>query len=134
MKKLLLTIGLLFSGYVQAQEYIDDSKFEDAIHEKSAFGDDETSIVVIEFWAQFNDANSFKDWDKVKGITHYYRVDISKAPEAKKDYRIRMAPTIIIFKDGVDEEYFKAGLDLECPVDLEELQEAIDEVKKASQF
>ena len=134
MKKLLLTIGLLFSGYVQAQEYIDDSKFEDAIHEKSAFGDDETSIVVIEFWAQFNDANSFKDWDKVKGITHYYRVDISKAPKAKKDYRVRMAPTIFIFKDGIKEESFKAGLDLECPVDLTELQETIDELKKSSQF
>lgn len=134
MKKILLIIGLLLAGYVQAQEYIDDSKFDDAIHEKSAFGDDESSIIVIEFWAQFNEANAFPDWDKVQGITHYYRVDISKAPKAKKDYRIRMAPTLIIFKDGVDEEYFKAGLDLECPVDLEELQEAINDVKKASQF
>ena len=45
-----------------------------------------------------------------------------------------MAPTLIIFKDGIKEETFKAGLDLECPVDLEELQETIDELKKASQF
>ena len=45
-----------------------------------------------------------------------------------------MAPTIIIFKDGVAEESFKAGLDLECPVDLEELQEAIEEVKTADKF
>ena len=45
-----------------------------------------------------------------------------------------MAPTIIIFKDGVAEESFKAGLDLACPVDLDELQEAIDEVKLAGAF
>ena len=45
-----------------------------------------------------------------------------------------MAPTLIIFKDGIKEVVFKAGLDLECPVDLDELQEAIDELKKASQF
>jgi len=45
-----------------------------------------------------------------------------------------MAPTIIIFKDGVAEESFKAGLDLECPVNLEELQEAIEEVKTAGAF
>ena len=134
MKKFILMIGLLLSGYVQAQEYIGDSKFDDAIHEKSAFGDDETSIIVIEFWAQFNDANSFKDWNKLKNITHYYRVDIANAPKAKKDYRVRMAPTIIIFKDGVDQKYCKAGIDLECPVDLRELQEAIDDVKTASQF
>ncbi len=29
---------------------------------------------------------------------------------------------------------YKAGLDLECPVDLQELQEHIDELKSASQF
>ena len=64
----------------------------------------------------------------------YYRVDIAKAPKAKKEYRIRMAPTIIIFKDGINEESFKAGLDLECPVSLDELQEAIEEVKTAGAF
>ena len=45
-----------------------------------------------------------------------------------------MAPTIIIFKDGVNEESFKAGLDLECPVNLSELQDTIQEVKEASAF
>ena len=47
---------------------------------------------------------------------------------------IGMAPTLIIFKDGINEESFKAGLDLECPVTLEELQEAIEEVKTAGSF
>ncbi len=45
-----------------------------------------------------------------------------------------MAPTLIIFKDGIPEEKFKAGLDLTCPVTLTELQSAIEGVKKASQF
>ena len=45
-----------------------------------------------------------------------------------------MAPTLIILKDGVAEESFKAGLDLECPVDLPELLDAIKEVKEASAF
>ena len=77
---------------------------------------------------------TFKDWDKVKNITHYYRIDISKAPNAKKEYKVRMAPTIIVFKDGIKEEVYKAGLDLECPVTLDELQEHIDELKLGSQF
>tara|TARA_A200000159_G_C7321865_1_gene339220 strand:+ start:1517 stop:1963 length:447 start_codon:yes stop_codon:yes gene_type:complete len=135
MKKLLsfvLFFGLCFSSY--GQDYITDKEFEDAIHEKSPFGDDEVSIIIVEFWAKFNDANAFKDWDKLEGVTHYYRCDIAVSPNAKKDYRVRMAPTLIIFKDGIKEETFKAGLDLECPVDLEELQETIDELKKASQF
>ena len=45
-----------------------------------------------------------------------------------------MAPTLIVFLDGTKEDDFKAGLDLECPVTLEELQESIDEAKKSSQF
>ena len=133
MKKLffILLLSLPFSLF--SQNWADDSNFDDIINETSAFGDDEANIVVVEFWAKFNEANAFADFDKIQGAK-YYRVDLAKAPNAKKEYRVRMAPTIIIFKDGVKEEDFKAGLDLECPVDLDELQEAIEEVKKAGQF
>ena len=132
-KNIILFIFLLLNYVGYSQEYIDDSNFEDKINQKSAFDDDETNIVVVEFWAKFNEVNAFSDLDKVEGVT-YYRVDIAKAPDAKKKYRIRMAPTLIIFKDGINEESFKAGLDLECPVTLDELNEAIEEVKKAGQF
>ena len=116
-----------------SQEWADDSTIDDILNSQNAFGDDETSIVVLEFWAAFNEANAFADWDKLQDV-QYYRVDIGKAAKAKKEYRVRMAPTIIIFRNGVAEESFKAGLDLECPVDLEELQEAIEEVKTANAF
>jgi hypothetical protein len=45
-----------------------------------------------------------------------------------------MAPTLIIFKDGIKEVVFKAGLDLVLPADLNEIQEAINEINKASKF
>tara|TARA_Y100001937_G_C6983046_1_gene268613 strand:+ start:157 stop:561 length:405 start_codon:yes stop_codon:yes gene_type:complete len=134
MKKMLFLLMLLLSGSTFGQDWITDDDFDEKISNKSAFGDDEMSIVIVEFWAKFNDANAFQDWDKVKGITNYYRIDIAKAPNAKKEYRIRMAPTIIVFKDGIKEEMYKAGLDLECPVTLDELQEHIDEIKTSSQF
>ena len=133
MKKVLFILLLFLPFLNNAQEFIDDSNFDDKINEQSAFGDDESTIVVIEFWAKFNEANAFADWNKLEGVK-YYRVDIAKAPAAKKEYRVRMAPTIIIFKDGINEESFKAGLDLECPVTLDELIEAIEEVKTANQF
>ena len=133
MKKLffILLLSLPFSLF--SQDWADDSNFDDVINSTSAFGDDESTIVVVEFWAKFNEANAFEDFDKVTGAK-YYRVDLAKAPKAKKEYRVRMAPTIIIFKDGINEESFKAGLDLECPVTLDELMEAIEEVKTANQF
>ena len=124
-------LALPFASF--SQTWADDSSLEDILNSQSAFGDDETSIVVVEFWEKFNEANAFSDWNKLQGV-QYVRVDIAKAAKAKKEYRIRMAPTIIIFKDGVAEESFKAGLDLACPVDLDELQEAIEEVKLAGAF
>ena len=133
MKKVILILLLYLPTVSFAQEFIDDSNFDNTISNQSAFGDDESTIVIIEFWAKFNEVNAFQDWNKVEGAK-YYRVDLAKAPKAKKEYRVRMAPTLIIFKDGINEESFKAGLDLECPVTLEELQDAIDEVKKAGQF
>ena len=133
MRNLILILLLALPFSLFSQDWADDSTLDDILNSKSAFGDDESQIVVIEFWAKFNEVNAFPDWDKVDGVK-YYRVDIAKAPKAKKEYRVRMAPTLIIFKDGIAEESFKAGLDLECPVDLEELQEAIEEVKTAGAF
>jgi len=127
-------VFFLLSTAAYGQSYLDYNKFEEKVLSKSAFGDDETSIIVIEFWAAFNDANAFQSAGQLKNISAYYRIDISKYPESKKDYRVRMTPTIIVFKDGEEQEKFKAGLDLLCPVTLDELQETIDDANSASKF
>ena len=129
----LLTFNLYSQEEVPLEYWIDDSNFENKINEKEAFGSNLEQTVVVEFWAKFNEANCFGDWDKLEDVV-YYRVDIAKAPQAKKKYKVRMAPTLIIFKGGVKETVFKAGLDLVLPADLDEIQEAINEVNKASQF
>jgi hypothetical protein len=45
-----------------------------------------------------------------------------------------MTPSLLIFKNGVLEKSYKAGLDLLLPTNLEELQEDINNINKASQF
>jgi len=133
---LLLTLitNILFAQVdVPAKYWIEDSNFEEKINENHTFGDDDKLPVIVEFWASFNAANCFADWDKIKNAI-YYRVDIAKAPNVKKEYRIRMAPTIILFKGGVKEDMWKAGLDLMLPASLSDIQEAIDEANTASRF
>ena len=131
---LTLITNILFAQVdVPAKYWIEDSNFEEKINENHAFGDDDKLPVIVEFWASFNAANCFAEWDKIKNAI-YYRVDISKAPNAKKEYRIRMAPTIILFKGGVKEDMWKAGLDLMLPANLNDIQEAVDEVNTASRF
>lgn len=138
MKKLTLILTLipflLFSqSDVPDEFWINDSNFEETIGGNSAFGDDNQETILIEFWAKFNEENCFADWKKIENAK-YYRVNIAEAPEAKKKYRVRMAPTLVIFKSGVKEEMWKAGLDLLLPATLKEIQDAINEVNNASKF
>jgi thiol-disulfide isomerase/thioredoxin len=136
MKNLIL---FLISALAYAQSdvpekyWIDDSNFEDVVGNNNAFGDDNNETIVVEFWAKFNEANCFNEWKQIKDAS-YYRVDISKAPQAKKKYRVRMVPTVLVFKSGSMEKIFKAGLDLTLPVGLAEIQEAINEINLASNF
>ena len=136
MKNLILLLipFITFSQVDVPEKYwIDDSNFEDTISNDNAFGDDNNETIVIEFWAKFNEANCFNEWKQIKNAS-YYRVDISKAPQAKKKYRIRMVPAVLVFKSGSMEKIFKAGLDLTLPVGLAEIQEAINEINLASNF
>ena len=126
---LLFLISL--SGF--SQEWITDDNFDSKINQRQAFGDDQTMPVIVEFYAKFNDANKFNEWDKLENVI-YYRADIAVCPVAKKKYKVRMAPTLIIFKDGIKQTVFKAGLDLELPANLNQIQEAVNEVNTASQF
>jgi hypothetical protein len=127
----LILLLLCFNAY--GQDWITDKDFDSKINERSAFGNDQTLPVVIEFWAEFNDGNKFVDWNKLTNVV-YYRADISKCPAAKKKYKVRMVPTLIIFKEGIKEKMFKAGLDLMLPAELNEIQEAVNEINTASKF
>ena len=126
---IFLSLNVYAQSDVPDEYWVDDAGFDEAI-KGNAF--EEKDIVVVEFWAEFNKENCFAEWADLD--VPYYRVDIAKAPLAKKKYRVRMPPTLIIFKDGLKTKTWKAGLDLLIPVDLEKVQEAIDEINKASKF
>jgi|TARA_Y100000033_G_C2707847_1_gene91827 thiol-disulfide isomerase/thioredoxin len=136
MKNLILILftTVTFSqSEVPSKYWINDDDFEDKIAGVSAFGDNNEETIVVEFWAEFNKDNCFDDWNKIEDAL-YYRVDVAQAPKAKKEYRVRMVPTILIFKNGSVEESFKAGLDLELPTDLTEIQDAVDKINEQSKF
>lgn len=133
MKAFLLTlITLLVTTSLYGQSWVTDETITEAISSHSGF-DDHDEVVIIEFYAEFNKQNAFKDREKLSGVT-YYMCDIAKAPQSKKQYKVRMAPTILVFLDGSVVLQYKAGLDLECPVTLAELEKSIAEVQKESQY
>ena len=141
MKNLLFLLvaipSLLFGQQDVPEKYwLDDSNYEDVINGKSAFGDDENKVIVVEYWAKFNEANCYPHWKELANDPDidYYRVNIADAPAATKKYRVRMAPTIFIILDGIIETKFKAGLDLEFPADKSDVEEAIQEAQSSDKF
>ena len=125
----ILSLDAYAQSDVPDKYWVTDRDFNEAIN---GDGFEEKNIVVVEFWAEFNKENCFNECEQLE--VPYYRVNITEAPEAKKKYRVRMAPTIIIFNQGSKEKVFKAGLDLLLPTDLSEIQESIIEINKASKF
>ena len=131
----LMPLILLGQQDVPENYWLDDSNYEEVVNGNSAFGDDDNKVIVVEYWAKFNEINCYTNWKDLadRPDVDYYRVDIAKAPEAKKKYRIRMAPTMfIITRDNLIK--FKAGLDLEFPVSVEEVNEAIEEAQNSNRF
>ena len=65
MKKIIFL--LLFLPLISfSQNWIDDTNFDKTIKRNSTFSDDQVKIVVVEFWAKFNNDNSFKEWKNIK--------------------------------------------------------------------
>ena len=97
-------------------KYLTEDSFDKAIN---------TGVVVVEFVASF--AEPFGDWQKIKD-GEYYRVDIEKAPELKKKYRVRTVPTIIVFNNGSKELTYKANIMFELEVTADEIHEDIEDL------
>ena len=139
MRNILFIICLLISSTLFAQKWVSDDDFDTKVTGYEAFEDNSIhDVIVVEFYAEFNKDNAFKDWKKIDDLdgVKYYRCDIAESPKLKKDLKIRMAPTLLLYIRG--DAYIKftarAGLDLKCPVDYDKLVRAIDVVKKETQF
>ena len=137
MKKVLLFILALFiTSTIQGQQWVSDDSFVNEINGHS--GDQDEDIVIIEFWAEFNKDNAFIDWKKIDDLdgVKYLRANIAQCPSLKKEFRIRMVPTILIFSGGDAFIKFKAkaGLDLLCPVDYPKMVRAIEVVRREASY
>ncbi len=139
MKNLFLIFFLLTTIPTFCQQWISDNDFKEKVTGYGAFDDhSDHDVIVVEFWAEFNKNNAFKDWKKINDLNgvKYYRCNIATSPKLKSDLKIRMAPTILIYLRG--DAYIKftarAGLDLKCPVDYDKLVKAIEVVKRESQY
>ena len=134
MKTTILFLLLTLSTSLIGQEFVESTSLDDYIQGQSAFGDDEHNIVVVEFWIEWNKANAFGASHELEGVDGYYLVNAGKNVSLKDEYEVMIAPTLLVFVDGIEERRYKAGLDMKCPVDLSTLQEDIKEILTSLNF
>jgi len=63
---MIIIVLVMMSNIAFGQSDVPTNNFEEKINIKEAFGDDNNKPVIVEFWAKFNEANCFAEWDKYK--------------------------------------------------------------------
>ena len=84
-------------------------------------------IIVVEFWASWNDLNSCIWLEKLKEC-EVYRVDIGTYIDLQKEFEITAIPTIIIFNNGNVEETYTANIMFQLEADKNKIQAKVDEI------
>ena len=114
MKNFITTIAffIVTFAFAQGQSFLGPDNF-----------DKETSrgIIVVEFWASWNDANS-PEWISKLKECEVYRVDIGTHMDLQAEYEITAIPTVIIFNNGNIEETFKANIKFQLEADKKDVQ------------
>jgi thiol-disulfide isomerase/thioredoxin len=120
MKKFITYIVFLLTsfGFAQGQSYLGPDNFDKEVSR---------GIIVVEFWASWNDANSPEWLDKLKEC-EVYRVDIGTHMDLQQEFEITSIPTVIIFNNGNVEETFNANIMFQLEADKKDVQSKVDEI------
>ena len=118
MKKLILALLLICLSAYGSVEYLTNGNFNSKISK---------GIVVVEYWAEWNNANKFKELNQLKDCT-VYRACIAKCTDAANKYNIKAIPTVIIYDNGEEIKRFSPNIMLQLEATGKDVQSAIDEI------
>jgi len=120
MKNLIIIISLLVgSEFCFGQEFINPNNFKSKVAK---------DIVVVEFYAGWNDANAAK-----YELTDcsYYLVDISQYMDLQMKFDITAIPTVIVFESGEEKIRFLPNVMFKLDADKKTVQKDIDKLMLA---
>ena len=118
MKKILLLLLLICLTVHANVEFLNNNNFNNKISK---------GIVVVEYWAEWNNANKFKELKDLKDCT-VYRACIAKCNDAANKYNIKAIPTVIIYDNGEEVARFSPNIMLQLEATGKDVQSAIDEI------
>ena len=113
----IATMFIVFSmSTCNAQDFVSNDDFKNTIAK---------DIVAVEFWAEWNAANEFKDLVNLKDC-EVYRVDISSNMDTQIKYNVSAIPTVIVFENGTEQARFNANIMFKLEADKKTIQHSVD--------
>tara|TARA_R110001592_G_scaffold22671_1_gene89816 strand:- start:1080 stop:1478 length:399 start_codon:yes stop_codon:yes gene_type:complete len=113
---ILIMLIVFGCSTVMSQEFVSNDDFKNTIAK---------DIVAVEFWAEWNSANEFKDLIKLKDC-EVYRVDISSNMDTQIKYNVSAIPTVIVFENGTEQARFNANIMFKLEADKKTVQHSVD--------
>ena len=120
MFKKLLILGMLVTSLFSEVRELTDENFDRAT---------KRGIVVVEFWATWNEANKvtiLDDWDNFDAKV--YRLKICSYPQIQADNEVVILPTIIIYDDGKEVKRLQGDMSFSLEVTTKQLDKIVDEI------
>ena len=120
MFKKLLILGMLVTSLFSEVRELTDENFDRAT---------KRGIVVVEFWATWNEANKvtiLDEWDNFDAKV--YRLKICAYPQIQADNEVVILPTIIIYDGGKEVKRLQGDMSFSLKVTTKQLDKIVDEI------
>ena len=125
-KKLLILFMLCSSLFSEDIRELTDENFSKA----TARG-----LVVIEFWATWNEANKvvvLDTWDTFEAKV--YRINIDLYPKIQAENEVVILPTIIFYDDGEEVERLQGDMSFTLEITTKELDRMVEDINNDNKF
>ena len=122
MFKKLFILGMLITSLFGNVRELTDENFEKAI---------KRGLVVIEFYAGWNEANIVKlldEWDNFE-VSRVFRLDVEKYDKIMTSQNVVVLPTIIFYLDGEEAARLQGNMKFQLETTKEELDRMVEELR-----
>ena len=122
MFKKLLILGMLVTSLFGQVKELSAENFDRAI---------KRGVVVIEFYAGWNEANIVKildDWDNFE-VSRVFRLDVEKYDKIMTSQNVVVLPTIIFYLDGEEADRLQGNMKFQLETTKEELDRMVEELR-----
>ena len=123
MFRKLLILGMVATSLFGQVRELTDKNFDKAIAR---------GVVVVEFWAGWNEANKvtlLDEWETFDAKV--YRINIETYPKIQNNNKVVVLPTIIFYDDGEEAERLQGSMRFILETTIKELEEIVEDINNS---